>query len=168
MHGTSIIKRVEELEVNNMQYMFGEGFLGTRAPIFMDVVTLIVAILPLLVAGAIYLAKTKRYKAHAFTQIFIFAFSVIVLGYFETGVRMIGGFDFFMKESGVSHSYAFIVLIFHIVISLITLIIWATTLFMAKKQVQLNKHRKAGLATFVGVVLTSLTGIWVYFLMFVY
>nr|WP_321268697.1 DUF420 domain-containing protein [uncultured Sulfurimonas sp.] len=151
-----------------MQYMFHQGFFATRAPFFMDLVTLIVALLPLLVAGAIYLAKSKRYKAHVFAQIFIFAFSVIVLGYFETGVRMIGGFNFFMKDSGVSHDYAFIVLIFHIVISVITLIIWATTLFMAKKQVKLNRHRKAGLMTFAGVVLTSLTGIWVYFLMFVY
>jgi len=154
--------------VNNMDLMFGTGFLGTRAPIFMDVVTLIVAFLPLLVASAIYLAKTKRYKAHAYAQIFIFAFSVIVLGYFETGVRMVGGFDFFMKDSGVPHNYALIVLIFHIAISVITLIVWATTLFMAKKQVQLSKHRKAGIITFTGVVMTSLTGIWVYFLMFVY
>ncbi|WP_373000954.1 DUF420 domain-containing protein [Sulfurimonas sp.] len=151
-----------------MDYMFEVGFFGTRAPIFMDVVTLIVALLPLLVAGAIYLAKTKRYKAHVYAQILIFAFSVIVLGYFETGVRMVGGFDSFMKESGVSHNYAFIVLIFHIAISIVTLIIWSTTIFMAKKQVQLKKHRKAGLMTFTGVVMTSLTGIWVYFLMFVY
>jgi putative membrane protein len=163
-----IIKKIEELKVSNMEYMFEAGFFGTRAPIFMDVVTLIVALLPLLVAGAIYLAKSKRYKAHAYAQIFIFAFSVIVLGYFETGVRMVGGFDSFMKDSGVSHNYAVIVLIFHIAISVVTLIIWATTLFMAKKQVQLSKHRKAGLMTFTGVVMTSLTGIWVYFLMFVY
>jgi len=163
-----IIKKIEELKVNNMQYMFSPGFFGTRGPFFMDLVTLIVALLPLLVAGAIYLAKTKRYKAHTYAQIFIFAFSVIVLGYFETGVRMVGGFDSFMKDSGVSHNYAFIVLVFHIAISIITLIIWSITLFMAKKQVQLKKHRKAGIMTFTGVVLTSLTGIWVYFLMFVY
>jgi len=154
--------------VNKLEYMFHPGFLGTRAPLFMDMVTLIVALLPLLVAGAIYFAINKKYKVHAYSQIFIFAFSVIVLVYFETGVRVGGGFDFFMKESGVSHNYAFIVLIAHIVISTLTIIIWGTTLFMAKKQVQLSKHRKAGHITFAGVVLTSLTGIWVYFLMFVY
>lgn len=154
--------------MNSMQYMFHPGFFGTRAPIFMDMVTLIVAFLPFLVATAIYFAVKKKYKVHAYLQIFIFAFSAIVLIYFETGVRAGGGFDFFMKESRVSHSYAFIVLISHIVISTITLIIWGTTLFMAKKQVQLSKHRKAGHITFTGVVLTSLTGIWVYFLMFVY
>ncbi|MCK4974575.1 MAG: DUF420 domain-containing protein [Sulfurimonas sp.] len=154
--------------MSNIDYMFNAGFFGTRGPFFMDLVTLIVALLPLLVAGAISLARNKHYKAHSYVQIFIFAFSVIVLSYFEYGVRLSGGFDTFMEESSVSHDYAFIVLIFHIVISIVTLIIWGTTIFRAKKMLQLKKHRKAGLITFTGVVLTSLTGIWVYFLMFVY
>ncbi len=151
-----------------MNYMYETGFLGTRAPFFMDLVTLIVSLLPLLVAIAIYFARNKKYKLHAYSQVFIFAFSVIVLTYFEIGVRMGGGFDFFMEESGVSHDYALIVLIFHIIVSTLTIIIWAITIFMAKKQLQLKKHKKAGLITFLGVVMTSLTGIWVYFLMFVY
>jgi len=162
------IKEIEKLGVSNMDYMFHQGFFGTRAPFFMDLVTMIVALLPLLVASAIYLAKTKRYKAHSYAQIAIFAFSVIVLGYFETGVRNVGGFESFMQDSGVSHNYALIVLIFHIAISVITLIIWSTQLFMAKKMLKVQKHRKLGLMTFTGVVMTSLTGIWVYFLMFVY
>ena len=148
--------------------MFHPGFLGTRAPFFMDVVTLIVAVLPLLVASAIYLAKIKKYKLHSYAQLFIFVFSVIVLGYFETGVRMVGGFETFMQESSVSINYAFVVLVFHIAISIITLIVWGMAIFMAKKLLKQNKHKNIGLITFVGVTLTSLTGIWVYFLMFVY
>ncbi|QOY52367.1 DUF420 domain-containing protein [Candidatus Sulfurimonas baltica] len=154
--------------MSNLEYMFHPGFFGTRAPFFMDLVTLIVALLPFLVAGAIALARNKHYKAHSYVQIFIFAFSVIVVSYFEYGVRLSGGFNAFMEESSVAHNYAFIVLVFHIAVAVITLIIWGTTIFMAKKQVQLKKHKKAGLITFVGVIATSLTGIWVYFLMFVY
>lgn len=154
--------------MSNLEYMFQSGFLGTRAPYFMDVVTLIVAALPLLVASAIYLAKIKKYKLHSYAQLFIFAFSVVVLGYFETGVRMVGGFETFMQKSAVSHNYAFAVLVFHIAISIITLVSWAVVIFMAKKLVRLGRHRRAGIITFVGVSLTSLTGIWVYFLMFVY
>ncbi|MCW8895709.1 MAG: DUF420 domain-containing protein [Sulfurimonas sp.] len=154
--------------MSHLNEMFNAGFLGTRAPVFMDIVTLIVALLPLLVAGAISLARNKHYKAHSYIQIFIFAFSVIVLSYFEYGVRLSGGFDAFMHESSVSYSYAFMVLIFHIAISIITLIIWAAAIFRAKKMIQSYTHRKVGLITFAGVVLTSLTGIWVYFLMFVY
>jgi len=148
--------------------MFEAGFFGTRAPFFMDLVTLIVAFLPLLVGSAIFLAKKKMYKYHAYAQRIIFIVSVIVLTYFETGVRMIGGFDEFMKGSGVSHNYAFFVLIFHIAISVVTLIFWVTTLLMAHKQLKLKKHKQAGIIVFSGVVATSLTGIWVYFLLFVY
>lgn len=154
--------------MNHLNYMFNAGFFGTRGPFFMDLVTLIVALLPLLVAGAISLARNKHYKAHSYVQISIFAFSVIVLSYFEYGVRLSGGFNAFMEESSVSHNYAFVVLIFHIVVSILTLIIWGTTIFRAKKMIQSKTHRKVGLMTFAGVVLTSLTGIWVYFLMFVY
>jgi len=148
--------------------MFGEGFLGTRAPFFMDLVTFIVAVLPCFVGAAIYLARIKKYKYHAYIQRIIFIVSVVVLTYFETGVRLVGGFKTFMKGSGVSHDYAFFVLIFHITISVITLIFWVTTLLMAKKQVKLKKHILAGKLVFSGVIATSLTGIWVYLLLFVY
>ena len=153
---------------SNTGYMFQSGFLGTRAPFFMDLVTLIVSLLPFLVVATISFARNRHYKTHAYLQIFIFAFSVIVLSYFEYGVRAGGGFDAFMKDSRVSYDYAFIVLVFHIIISIITIIFWGTTIFRSKKLLQLGKHRKMGLITFVGVLLTSLTGIWVYFLMFVY
>ena len=159
-----------------MNYMFETGFLDTRAPFFMDFVTLIVALLPLLVFGAIYLAKNKSYKLHAFTQTLILIVSIIVFSYFEYGVRLGGGFSAFMKESSVSHSYALWVLIAHIIISVITLAVWMSTLISARKERHKQKlpgihsqaHKKAGIRTFIGIVLTSFSGIWVYLLLFVY
>ena len=151
-----------------MNYMFDLGFLGTRAPIFMDVVTLIVSLLPFLMMGIISLARAKKYKLHALLQRLLFIVSVVVLTYFETGVRMVGGFETFMRGSGVEHNYAFIVLIIHIVIASVTLIVWLLTLLMVKRLLRLNKHKIAGKLTFLGVTLTSVTGIWVYLLMFVY
>ena len=151
-----------------MNYMFDLGFLGTRAPIFMDVVTLIVSLLPFLMMGIISLARAKKYKLHALLQRLLFIVSVVVLTYFETGVRMVGGFETFMRGSGVEHNYAFIVLIIHIVIASVTLIVWLLTLLMVKRLLRLNKHKIAGKLTFLGVTLTSVTGIWVYLLMFEY
>ncbi len=148
--------------------MFEIGFLGTRAPFFMDLVTLIVALLPLLVAGAIALARNKRYKLHAFVQIFIFAFTIIVFTYFEVGVRMAGGFNALMDGSSISHNYAFFVLMLHIAIAIATLIIWFITLIRVKRFLVLGIHKKLGQISFVGIVLTSLSGIWVYLLLFVY
>ena len=59
-----------------MEYMFREGFLGTRAPFFMDFTTLIVALLPFLVAISIYFARTKSFKVHQISQIIILIFAL--------------------------------------------------------------------------------------------
>ncbi len=159
-----------------MDYMFQAGFLGTRAPFFMDFVTLIVAFLPLLVGIAISFAKRENYSLHAVSQTLIFIISLIVVGYFEYGVRLGGGYDAFMEGSSVSHAYAFWVLIIHIIIAVVTLGAWVSTLWSARADTgrktlpgfNSNVHKKAGIRTFTGIVLTSLTGIWVYFLLFVF
>lgn len=148
--------------------MFETGFLGTRAPFFMDSVTLIVALLPMLVAMAISQAKRKRYKLHAFLQIFIFAFTIIVFSYFEVGVRMAGGFDALMDGSSVSHNYAFFVLILHIIIATLTLVLWFISLIRVQRFLAQGIHKRLSRLLFLGIVLTSFSGIWVYLLLFVY
>jgi len=159
-----------------MDYMFQEGFLGTRAPFFMDFVTIIVALLPFLVLLAIGMAKRKSYKSHALTQTLIFIVSIIVVGYFEYGVRLGGGFKSFMEESHTAHNYALWVLIIHIIIATLSLIFWTKTLIKARKDSKKYKlpgqfsasHKTAGIYTFIGIFLTGFTGIWVYLLLFVY
>jgi len=159
-----------------MDYMFESGFLGTRAPFFMDFVTIVVALLPFLVLVAIAMAKVKAYRLHAFTQTVIFIVSIIVVGYFEYGVRLEGGFDAFMQNSNTSHTYALWVLITHIIIATISLIIWTKTIFIAYRETRNSKlpgrfseeHKKAGIYTFIGIFLTGITGLWVYILLFVY
>ena len=156
--------------------MFQEGFLGTRAPFFMDFVTIIVAFLPFLVLLAIGMAKKKSYKLHGFTQTLIFIVSVIVVGYFEYGVRLGGGFNSFMEESNTAHDYVLWVLIIHIIIAVLSMFFWTKTLIQARKSTKSHKlpgsfslsHKKAGIYTFIGIFLTGFTGIWVYLLLFVY
>ena len=160
----------------SMNYMFEAGFLGTRAPFFMDVVTLIVACLPLLVYMAILFAKNKKYKLHAVVQNLIFVFSVVVIGYFEMGVRVGGGFNAFIAGSGVSHTYASIILGVHIIIATIALFYWTLIIIYAnyefKKQLLPGRasrsHKILAIKTFTGIVFTSFSGIWVYLLLFVY
>jgi len=159
-----------------MTYMFQPGFLGTRAPFFMDVTTMIVALLPLLVAGAIALARRKAYKAHQKMQTAIFVVSVVIVGYFEYGIRKTGGFEAFLTDTAVSHGYLKVVLGVHIVIALVTLGWWIATLKSAYKDAKelmlpglySKAHKKAGLRTFWAITATSLTGIWVYVLLFVF
>ena len=159
-----------------MDYMFQSGFLGTKAPFFMDFVTLIVAFLPLLVGIAIYFARNKKYKLHGMLQTVILVVSALVVGYFEYGVRLGGGYEAFVKNTQVSHDYLFVVLILHIIISVLTLGIWASTIFRARSDSAQGglpgnyseSHKKAGIRTFIGISLTSLTGIWVYLLLFLF
>jgi len=156
--------------------MFETGFLGTRAPFFMDFVMIMVALLPLLALGAIRMAKIKSYKLHSLSQSIIFLVSVIVVSYFEYGVRAGGGFEKFMEGSNTSHNYALYVLLFHIAIAIISLIIWIRTIWKARKAVKTGTlpgrasqyHKRAGQITFIGICLTAFTGIWVYVLLFVY
>jgi putative membrane protein len=156
--------------------MFEIGFLGTRAPFFMDFVMIMVALLPLLSLGAIFLAKIKNYKLHAVSQSIIFVVSVIVVSYFEYGVRAGGGFEKFMEGSNTSHNYALYVLIFHIVIALVSLVIWTKTIWKARKSTKAGTlpgsaslaHKKDGQLTFIGIFMTAFTGVWVYVLLFVY
>ncbi len=159
-----------------MNYMFEAGFLGTRAPFFMDMVTLIVVCLPLLVYAAILFAKSKRYKLHMLLQNVIFVFSVVVIAYFELGVRIGGGFKAFFVDSGVSHTYASVVLGTHILIATITLFYWVLIMIrvnyeFAKKLIpgrNSNAHKILAIKTFTGILFTSFSGIWVYLLLFVY
>jgi len=157
-----------------MDYMFQQGFLGTRAPFFMDFVMIMVALLPLLVAIAISFAKKKNYRLHGLTQTILFVVAVVVVGYFEYGVRAGGGYEGFVKGSSVSHNYAFYVLIFHIIVSVIGFVIWTHTLITARRDskrhtlpgIYAESHKKAGKRAFNWIVYTAVTGVWVYVLLF--
>jgi len=155
-----------------MEYMFESGFLGTRAPLFMDFVTVIVALLPFLIGGSIYLAKQKSFKFHQITQIIILITSVIVVGYFEYGVRLGGGFAEYVKATSVSYTIAFTILVGHILIALGTLYLWVETMIKARKYNIIEApspeydHKKAGMQVAMGIVATSVTGIIVYIVLF--
>jgi len=158
-----------------MDYMFQSGFLGTRAPFFMDFVLVMVALLPLLVAVAISFAKRHNYRLHAVTHQIIFVVAFIVVAYFEYGVRVGGGYEGFVKGTSASHNYILYVLILHIIISVIGFGIWLSTIISARKDsknrtlpgIYSASHKKAGIRAFIWIVLTALTGVWVYILLFI-
>jgi putative membrane protein len=158
-----------------MDKMFEAGFLGTRAPLFMDIVTVIVALLPFLIAGVIFVARRKKYSLHGILQRILFWISLIVVAYFEYGVRTYGGFDVLIEGSSTPYSYAFLVLITHILIAVTTLGLWIYILQRAKRDRRMNvlpgmnsiDHKRAGARTFIAISLTSFSGLWVYYLLFI-
>jgi len=158
-----------------MEYMLQPGFFGTRAPLFVDIMTLLMAILPFLLAGAIHMAKLKKYGLHMALNIALFFVALFVIGYFEYGVVLAGAYDTGHNGSTSFPRYLIAILVLHLVIAMITLAMWANILYNASKHFQnglpgprSKRHRKAGLRVFVGVILTALTGIWIYLLLFVY
>jgi len=146
-----------------MEYMFRDGFLGTRAPFFMDFTTLIVALLPFLIAISIYFARKKSFRVHQISQIIILIFSATVITYFEYGVRLGGGFKEYIKGSSFSTDIAFIILITHILIATYTLYIWVATIIKAKKS---QNHPKDGKRVALGILATSISGILIYIILF--
>jgi putative membrane protein len=159
-----------------MDYMFQPGFLGTRAPLFMDVVTSIVALLPLLIALAIFTAKKKLFRFHIIAQLTLFVFSVIVVGYFEYGVRADGGFETFVQGSSLSENFVFNFLIFHIIVAVATLIWWSRTIVLAIQDYRggmlsgagYKTHKRLGLQSAFGIFMTTLTGLCVYLFLFLF
>jgi putative membrane protein len=159
-----------------MEYMFAPGFLGTKAPFFMDFVTIVVALLPFLVWFGVILVRKRYYSLHAFYQITVYIVSILVVGWFEYGVRTGGGFNSFIEGNPRSPTLMLVVLIAHIIISTATTIYWGKTLWQAYRNYAAHDlpggftvpHKgRAKLALF-GILLTSLTGIWVYLMLFVY
>jgi putative membrane protein len=107
--------------------MFEAGFLGTRAPFFMDMVTIYFALLPFLVAFSIYMAITKRYALHFRFQMSTFILTMVMVVIFEIGVRVDGGFNAYMQESSLSYNAVFVYLIIHILFALLTVVAWGIT-----------------------------------------
>lgn len=159
-----------------MDYMFAAGFLGTKAPFFMDFVTIVVALLPFLVWFGVGLIRKGYYAFHQFYQITLFVLSLLVVGWFEYGVRVGGGFNAFIEGNPRSVTAMLIILIVHIVISTATTIYWAKTLWQAYRHYHDGslpggfsvRHIARAKLTLVGIFLTALTGVWVYLMLFVY
>ena len=159
-----------------MQSMFAKGFLGTGAPFFMDLVTLIVALLPFLVYRGILFARKGWYELHRWYQWGLFLFSLIIFGWFEYGVRVGGGFRSYVDTSHWPRVVLFTVLILHILIAVLTVLWWARTLARANRHYRHGnlpggytlRHIRAGSLTAIGIFLTSLSGLWIYLMLFVF
>jgi putative membrane protein len=154
--------------------MFETGFLGTSAPFYMDLVTFYFGILPLLMGSAIYMAVKKRYELHYKMQLSIFVLTLFVVGVFEVGVRISGGFSAFMEQSNVNATFMLIFLVVHILIALVSVVLYSILIYSAIKEFRLKSapivksHKKLGMAVFLGMSITSIMGVTIYYFLFAY
>ena len=153
--------------------MFDVGFLGTKAPFYMDIVTLFFAFFPFLMAMAIYTAKKKMYELHYKLQMGLFVVTLIVVGLFEVGVRVSGGFYAFMQHSNVNEVFMMIFLFVHIIVAIVSVVLYSILIYGAFREFKLKStpiiksHKRFGMIVFFGMSATSLMGVLIYYLLFV-
>ncbi|NQY94417.1 MAG: DUF420 domain-containing protein [Campylobacteraceae bacterium] len=152
--------------------MLEKGFLSTNAPLFLDIATVYFLILPFLLFISIRYAIKGKYKQHINSQIIIFSLSMIMIVFFEVGIRMYGGFNALMEESRFEYTPLLIFLLVHIVIASISVIAWIyliiTSYISYKKGKLISHHVRFARYTVFGICITSVMGIMIYYAMFLY
>ncbi|MGA1932397.1 DUF420 domain-containing protein [Arcobacter sp. YIC-464] len=152
-----------------------QGFLGTKALLFMDVVTIYFGLLPFLLAYSIKLAINQKYKLHFLWQTIILAITLVMVLIFEIGVRFTGGFIEYAKDSTLSYDFLILFLLVHIVIAIFAVAGWLYLYISSYKlykksgfkEFSTSKHKKIGKAIFASLTLTSIMGISIYIFLFV-
>ena len=154
--------------------MFNNGFLGTSAPLYMDIITIYFAILPFLMGIGIYMAVKKRYELHFKMQLMTYIATILVVVLFEVGVRLSGGFAFFMQDSNVNYVFMISFLLFHIVVAFVSVVAYSLLVYSGIKEFRLNSptliknHKKFGKLVYLGMAITSITGVMIYYFLFIY
>ncbi len=155
---------------------FETGFLGTKAPFYIDFITIYFAFLPFLLAYSISLAVKKELKKHFLSQAIILAITLIIVVIFEIGIRVSGGFLEYSQHTSVSYNFMLIFLIIHIIIAIGSVSGWLYLFISSYKSYKKNhfskivgtKHKKIGKAIFLSLTISSIMGICMYLFLFVF
>jgi hypothetical protein len=113
-----------------MEYLSNLGFLGTPASYFMDSIVVYLLLLPILIIFSISLAKSRNYGLNRFIQTVLFLLMLISIITFNYNVYMMKRFD---------STETTIFFIIEMLLSLVTLIFWLSTLLFAIE----DRRRKA-------------------------
>lgn len=151
------------------------GFLETRASLSMDIIVSFLALLPILSGLSIVFAIKKHLKLHQVTQFLLFFLTLIALSLFAYMVHYKEGFELLIEGSSIDSTTALAILIIHIIISVSTLSLWMFALMYAlsdKKRrglpgVYSVSHAQAGKRVFKGILLTSLSSVGIYWMLFI-
>ncbi|MCP5052132.1 MAG: DUF420 domain-containing protein [bacterium] len=155
--------------------MLPKGFYGTSADILMDIlVTLQVVILPILL-WSFMSARKGRYQKHKKIQIFLASAIGLAVIAFEVDVRLSGGaMELFKSSSLYDGTFLWVCLGVHLFIAGGTVVVWVWLMILSVKRFPnppvpndfSTRHRFWGRVGMIGMVLTGITGIGVYYLGF--
>ena len=155
-----------------MEYIFNGGFLGTKAPLFMDITIVILILIPLLIGGSVWLARKEYYDIHHKIQLVSFILSLLTLIYFIYNIYSMGDIDLYIKDTIIE---AKAIIYVYITIFLITNIFWYRTLKFALEDnlrralpgLYSSSHKRWGKVTAIFVGANSIIYMVVYLILFI-
>jgi putative membrane protein len=163
--------------MNPSAYSGIDGFLGTRAPLMIDVVCVAMIGVVLVLAWSIYQVKVRRrYQLHKWTQITLGAVVLVVVILFEVDIRLHGWEERAANTGGGRPApIVFTALYVHLVFAISTVILWPITIGLAAANfgeppapgLHSRVHVPLARTAAADMVLTALSGWIFYWLAFV-
>ncbi len=159
-----------------------DGFLGFRTSLMLDVVVCALVLVVPAIIYSLYLVKVKhQFAAHRNMQLGLAAVLLIAVGAFEVDMQLVqGGWQEVVAKREVplnAEQLAAVrqVLWIHLVFAISSPLLWAVTIVLALKRMPKPPapglhsalHKKLGWASTLDLVLTSVTGLWFYYVAFV-
>jgi hypothetical protein len=110
-----------------------DGFLGTRAPLILDVLCLAMLAVMAILAWSVYQVKIRRrYALHKWVQITLAAILLVVVILFEIDIRLHGWQERAAGQlGGRAPSAAVIALYVHLVFAVSTVLLWPIVIVLA-------------------------------------
>lgn len=149
-----------------------DGFLGTRAPLILDVLCLAMLVVVTVLAWSIYQVKYRyRYSLHKWTQVTLGVILLTVVILFEIDIRLHGWQERAAGQLGAqAPSAAVTALYIHLVFAVSTVLLWPTVIVLALRKFpsppvpgpHSRIHVPLARIAAIDMVLTTITG-WIFY-----
>lgn len=151
------------------------GFLGTRADLLFDTITVLLVVIALVLAWSRSLARSGRYRRHRAVMVTLFVVLTLVLALFETDLRMSGGPRALFKASRFAGTSVMTrSLRLHVAVAITTFTAWLGLIVVSLRAFtrslpgRLSRlHRIWGQGVFYGFLLVGATALELYIVGFV-
>ena len=166
---------MSETFLYNVDIWSNVGFLGSRAPLYIDIVVSFFSLLPFLLLFSILLAGNNSLKLHKVMQVLLFLFTLLGLSLFAYGVYFQEEYTLLVKQSSIPSNQILYFLIFHILVVVVMMSKWLFAILYALSDMKRRAlpgvysegHRRSGKRIFFGIFLISLTLVGIYWMLFV-